>query len=130
MLAFYLRRTIPLILNDVGESIGEQLSGLVEKPAVKQAMTMMGNKSGEVRADKALRKKAADKMLDTIPSLKMVLEQLDITPIEGLQLLNDPLVGPWIRGFLDKGLTGLFSGGGSAPGGRPPHNSGGKIPSM
>jgi len=110
MLAFYLRRTIPLILDDVAISIGEQLSGIVEKPAVKQAMSMMGNKSGEVRADKALRSKAADAILAQYPSINLVLDQLDMTPVEGLQLLNDPLIGPFIKGAISKGLQGFMKG--------------------
>lgn len=111
LLKLYFNRTIPEILNDVGASIGEQFGELFgeifEKPTVKQAMSLMGKKSGEVRANAALRNKAADKLLEGYPSIGFVLDQLDLTPVEGLQLLKDPLIGPFIQGALQKGLKGL-----------------------
>lgn len=107
LLALYLRRTVPIILGEVGESIGEQFSEIFEKPTVKQAMSLMGKKSGESRASNALRNKAADKILDGIPSIGFILDQLDMTPTEGLQLLQDPLIGPFIKGMIQKGMQGL-----------------------
>ena len=109
-LSLYLRRTLPVILTDVGMSVGEQLSEVFEKPTVKQAMSLMGKKSGEVRADSALRNKAADKLLEGYPSIGFILDQLDLSPVEGLQLMKDPLIGPFIQGALQKGLKGLGKG--------------------
>mgnify|MGYP001325558709 CR=1 FL=1 len=121
LLVFYLRRTLPdiqTILNDVGASVSGQLKEAFLDPNVKKAFSILGKQSGEVRANDALREKAADKLLEGYPAIGMILDQLDLTPIEGLQLMNDPLVGPMIRGALQKGLEGLQGGGGSAP-----HNS-------
>ena len=109
LLKLYFSRTIPEILNDVGASIGEQFGEIFEKPAVKQAMSVMGKKSGEVRASNALRNKAADKILEGVPSIGFILDQLDLTPVEGLQLMNDPLIGPFIKRAIEGGLKGLTS---------------------
>lgn len=98
---------IQQVLDDVGASIGEQFAGIFEKPAVTKAMSVLGKKSGEVRADKALRSKAANAILDQFPSARFILEQLDMTPEEGLQLLRDPMVGPYIQNMLSKGAQGL-----------------------
>ena len=107
LFALYLRRTIPVILEDVGQDIGEQFGAIFEKPTVKQAMSVMGKKSGEVRASAALRNKAAEKIIEGYPSIGFLLEQMDMTPVEGLQLWNDPLIGPMIRGALSKGVQNL-----------------------
>lgn len=101
---------IQQILDDVGHSISEQMTQIFEKPQVSRAMSVLGKQSGEVRATKALRNKAADGLLAQYPSIKMVLDQLDISPIEGLQLMNDPIVGPMIKGALAKGIKGLTQG--------------------
>lgn len=95
------------VLNDVGISIGDQLKQIFENPTVKKAYSILGKQSGEVRADAALRNKAADKLLEGYPSIGFILDQLDLTPVEGLQLLKDPLIGPFIQGALQKGLKGL-----------------------
>lgn len=107
LLSFYFKRTIPTILNDVGEDIGEQFSNIFEKPTVKQAMSVMGKRSGEVRASDALRNKAANKILESYPSIGFILDQLNLSPIEGVQLINDPLIGPMIKGVISKGLQNL-----------------------
>ena len=106
-----LQRSIPdvqEVLDDVGTSIAEQLSGLFEKPMVKRAMSTLGKQSGAVRADNALRDRAANKILESYPSINLVLDQLNMTPTEGLQLLNDPLIGPFIKGAISKGLSGFM----------------------
>ena len=103
-------RALPDILIDVGESIGEQFGEIFEKPTVKQAMSLMGKKSGQVRADTALRNKAADKLLEGVPSVGFILDQLDLTPVEGLQLLNDPLIGPFIKGAIQNVGKGFLKG--------------------
>jgi len=98
------------VLDDVGTSIAEQLSSVLEKPMVKRAMSTLGKQSGEVRADNALRERAADKILGQYPSINLILDQLKMTPMEGLQLLNDPLIGPFIKGAIQKGIGGFLKG--------------------
>lgn len=126
MLAVYLRRTMPdiqEILNDVGASLSETFEGTFKNPAVKNYMSQMGKKSGEVRASAALKNKVASKAMGSNVLLKRALDWLDITPLEGFELMNDPTFGPMIRnamagfakggqGFLGGGFGG---GGGGAP---------------
>lgn len=118
---------IQQVLDDVGASISEQLGDIFAKPAVSKAMSVLGQKSGEVRANKALRNKAAEGLLARFPSAKFILDQLDITPIEGLQLMNDPIVGPMIQGALQKGLSGLSKGFGSGASQSRPSGELGKV---
>lgn len=106
------QRSIPDIqevLNDVGGSIADQFSGIFEKPVVKKAYSVLGKQSGEKRADKALRKKAANALIDQIPAAGFVLDQLGMTPEEGLKLMNDPMIGPLIQNMLQKGTGGIQS---------------------
>lgn len=116
VLLLKFKRDIPdvqQILDDVGESIGEQLTGVFEKPQVSRAMSVLGKKSGEVRADNALRNKAAGVVMEQMPGLGMVLQQFGLTPLEGVKLLNDPIFGPLIRqglGAAQKALGGGLSG--------------------
>ena len=114
LLGLYVKRTLPGILEDVavgaGESITESLKATFETPNVKKAMSILGKQSGDVRADKALRNKAADAVMDMQPVIKMVLDKIGLSPLEGLQLLNDPTFGPMIQGFIQnigkrKGIT-------------------------
>ena len=83
MLLLKFQRSIPdiqQVLDDVGASISEQLGDIFAKPAVSKAMSVLGQKSGEARAGKALRNKAAEGLLQQYPSIKFILEQLDLTP--------------------------------------------------
>lgn len=96
---------IQQVLNDVGQSVAQQFSEVFEKPMVKKSMTILGKESGEVRADKALREKVANNFLESYPSAKFILDQLDITPLEGLQLMRDPLIGPLIQNVVSGGLS-------------------------
>ena len=113
---YKFKRSIPdiqQVLDDVGESIGEQLSGIFEKPMVSRAMSVMGKESGKVRGNKALMNKVATKAIGQNVLAKKALEYLDITPMEGLQLLNDPTFGPMIQGLIgqfSKGAAGGFGG--------------------
>lgn len=111
------KRDIPLLLEDIAVSAGEQINeGIKEtfaNPNVKKAFTVLGKQSGVSRASEALRNKVAEKAMEGIPSLNLVLEQFDITPLEGMQLLRDPIVGPFIQGIIKKGLGGILAGGGS-----------------
>ena len=132
MIVFLLKfkRSIPdiqTILDDVGASIGEQMSGIfkdgVQNPVVSKAMGILGKASGEVRADKATKKKVIDAVMEQQPGLSMILDKIGISPEEGFSLLRDPTFGPIIQGFLAKGLGGIgkmaqgFDGGGGSSSG-------------
>lgn len=112
-LFLYLRRSIPQLVQNVLNDVGAQISETFSTPAVKHAMSIMGKQSGEVRADAALRNRVAEKAVEGSPLLGKALEYFDLSPIEGLQLLNDPLLQPIIQGFLKKG--GQSGGSGSLP---------------
>lgn len=115
------KRDIPdieQVLVDVGGSISEKLQEIFSDAPVKKAMGILGKHSGEARADAALQKKAASAIMDQFPGLNMVLDQFGMTPLEGVKLLRDPLIGPFIQnaigGFM-KGAKGFsFGGGGSS----------------
>lgn len=104
MLAVYVKRTLPNILSDVaigaGESISAQLNETLASPNVKRAFSILGQQSGEARADKALQEKAANAIVGQSPVIAMALEKLGISPLEGFKLLNDPLFGPWIKEMI------------------------------
>ena len=94
-----------------------------KQPSVSKAMSIIGKESGKVRASTALVNRVADKAMGENILLKKAYEYFDITPVEGLQLLQDPTVGPMIRGFMAKtqqGLGGVMGGGGN--GGSPSSN--------
>lgn len=114
------------ILNDVGVGISETFTETFKNPAVKNFMSQMGKKSGEVRADDALKNRVAEKALGSNVLLKKAFDYFDITPIEGMELMNDPTVGPFIQRFianLAQGGQGFLSGLGGNP-----NNSGGRAP--
>ena len=115
------KREVPNLIPDFDEvgtefanKIGETIKGALETPAVSKAMGILGKHSGEARADAALQKKVASKLLDQMPAIGMILEQFDLTPVEGLKLMNDPLIGPLIQRGLAaaSGALGKFGGGG------------------
>ena len=132
MIVFLLKfkRSIPdiqQVLNDVGGSITEQLANIfkegVQSPVVSKAMGILGKASGEVRADKATKKKVIDAVMEQQPGLSVILERIGISPEEGFSLLRDPTFGPLIQGFLAKGFgsigklaQGFDGGGGSGSG--------------
>ena len=124
------KRSIPdiqQVLNDVGGSITEQLANIfkegVQSPVVSKAMGILGKASGEVRADKATKKKVIEAVMEQQPGLSVILERIGISPEEGFSLLRDPTFGPIIQGFLAKGLGGIgklaqgFDGGGGSSSG-------------
>ena len=104
----YLRRYIPSLMqqaiNDIGEQLTEGITANIKDPQVKRAMSIIGKKSGDVRADKALREKISNKIIEESPLIGKVLEYFDVTPYEGLKLLNDPFLAPWIQKFLASGV--------------------------
>lgn len=111
-----LRKLLPNVIAEVGkdlsnnfsESFNEGLKETFSEPNVKKAFSILGKQSGSVRANDALRNRTAEKLLEGVPSIGFLLDQLDLTPVEGLQLLQDPLIGGFIQGFIKKGVGGLM----------------------
>lgn len=105
-----IKRNLPdfqQIFDDLGGSIGEQFQILFEKPSVSKAMSVLGKASGDKRADAALRKKAAESVIGQYPAAGFVLKQMGMTPLEGIKLINDPMIGPMIQKFMANGAKGL-----------------------
>lgn len=132
IILFTFKAAIPdiqQVLDDVGASISEQMAQIFEKPSVSRAMSVLGKESGSKRASAALKNKVAEKALGSNILAKKALEYLDITPLEGFELMNDPTFGPVIRnmiGGFSKGLGGL--GGSNSPGIRT--RGRGQVPNM
>ena len=128
------KRGLPDLLQGALNDVAEQFNEIFKNPAVSRAMSVLGSKSGEVRADKALKNKVAEKALGQNVLLKKALEYLDITPMEGIELMGDPTIGPVIKNLMagfSKGGQGLLSGlGSNNPGGNPPHSRGRGVPLM
>jgi hypothetical protein len=97
-------------MQNVLDDVGGQLQEIFANPTIKKAYSILGNKSGEVRADKGLRNKVATKIIDQYPIVEKLLDQFDITAEEGLRLMQDPIIQPFIQGFLQNGLGGLGIG--------------------
>lgn len=111
-LLIYLKKSIPKLIQNVLDDVGGQITATLKDPQVKHAMSIMGKKSGEVRADSALRERVADSVISQSPVIERVLEELDITPIEGLKLMNDPLFAPIINQVMGKLKSGQGEGSG------------------
>lgn len=95
---------------DVAEQISGTLVASLNDPMTKRAMSILGKQSGVVRAEKATLDKFNEALPNMIPSLGIIGEQLGMEPLEMLQLLNDPLVGSILQGFLGGGGGGGASG--------------------
>lgn len=85
---------------DVSGQISERFQEVFETPSVSRAMSVLGQKSGQVRAEKAVLNKFSDNLPEIMPSLGILADKLDMEPLEMVQLTNDPLVGPIIQRFL------------------------------
>ncbi|GAI23449.1 unnamed protein product, partial [marine sediment metagenome] len=99
MFLYIFKRGLPdfaQVFDNLGGDISATFSEILAKPVVKASMSNLGSKSGEARASKALKNKVAEKALGQNVLLKKALEYLDITPIEGLELMGDPTMGPMI----------------------------------
>jgi len=99
----------------VGADIGKQFSEIFTKPAVKQAMSIMGKESGRVRHDAAAEKALANGILDNVaPELRIILDRVAPDLIENygpetlLSLYSK--YGPLINQFLPNGLGSLNVG--------------------
>lgn len=122
------KRSLPdiqQVLDDVGGDIGQQLSEVFSQKQVSSKMSDLGKKSGEARAAKATRNKVINYAMDQQPAIKMILNQVGLSPEEGFALLRDPTFGPIIQGFLNKGMSGLAKTAEGALGGVGRNNGGG-----
>ena len=108
------KASIPDLLHDTVQAgldtVGETFSGIFEKPQVKRAMSVLGKESGNVRADKALKTKVAEKALGQSVIVKKALDYFGLSALEGIELMQDPTFGPIIQGFIAKGGQGLLKG--------------------
>ena len=122
------KRGLPDLLQGALNDVGGQLSEIFEKPQVQRAMSVLGKKSGDVRADKALKNRVADKALGQSVIMKKALDYFGLSALEGIELMQDPTFGPIIQGFIQKGGQGLLKGfnnnGASGP------TSRGQVPNM
>jgi len=123
-LGLYLHFRIPKLIQSVLNDVAGQINEIFANPTIKKAYSVLGSKSGEVRADEATRNKFAEALIGEMPALGMILERFDLTPIEALKLYNDPLIGPilqrFIGGFMQnvgkrlnmpEGISGMSSSG-------------------
>ncbi|MBA7530797.1 hypothetical protein ES705_23008 [subsurface metagenome] len=123
------------IFDEFGGGISATFKEIVTNPTVKASFSNMGKQSGDVRAARALKKRVADTVVGKNLLLKKGLEYLDISSVEGLELMADPTLGPVIRNImasLQDGASGLLSGvGGNKSGGqRSQRNDGNRVPNM
>jgi hypothetical protein len=121
------------VFDEFGGSMGEAFSNFAKDPMVSRSMSVLSQKSGDARTAKALKKRVADTIVSKNLLLKKGLEYLDISSVEGLELMADPTLGPVIRNVmasLQDGASGLLSGVGG--GGQRQHqrNDGGRVPVM
>lgn len=101
---WWIKRSLPILIQSVLNDVGEQLNEIFANPTVKKAYTILGKQGAEVKHDEALRNRVAEKAISESPALKKVLEYFEVTPIEGLKLLNDPLLQPIIAKFTQGGI--------------------------
>ena len=140
MFLYIFKRSLPdfgQVFDNLGGDISAAFSEIVSKPVVKASMSQLGSKSGDVRAARALKKRVADTVVSKNLLLKKGLEYLDISSVEGLELMADPTLGPVIRNVMASlqdgasGLLGGLGGGGQRQGqNRSPRNDGGRVPVM
>ena len=98
-------------LENIAAEQAQNVKEVLAEPTVKRAMGIIGARSGEVRADKALRTKVANIAVEQSPLLGKVLEAFNLTPLEGLKILNDPLIRPMIEKFAQgQGLAATNPG--------------------
>lgn len=112
LLALYMRRTIPKILQDVGADIGEQFKEIFVDPNVSRAMSIIGKKSGQVRHDAAAENALAEGLLNNVaPEIRMILDKIDPELINkyGPETILGLAAkyGPLIQRFLPGGLGSL-----------------------
>lgn len=124
------KRGLPNLLQGALNDVGKQLSGIFKEPQVKRAMSVLGKQSGEVRADKALKNKVAEKALGQSVIVKKALDYFGLSALEGIELMQDPTFGPIIQGFISKSSQGLLSGKFNSPTGSNPAQRGRGVPLM
>jgi len=130
---YKFKASIPDLLQGALNDVGEQLSGIFKEPQVKRAMSVLGKESGKVRASDALKNKVAEKAIGSSVLLKKGCEYFGITPVEAIELMQDPTFGPIIQGFVVKGSQAIagLGGGHNNPGGyMSPSSNRGNVPNM
>jgi len=135
MFLYIFKRSLPdfaQVFDNLGGDISATFKEIVTNPTVKASFSNMGKQSGDIRAAKALKKRVADTVVSKNLLLKKGLEYLDISSVEGLELMADPTLGPIINNVmanLQSGASGVLGGlgGGQRQGQR---NNGNKYPNM
>lgn len=94
--------TVQQAITDVASQISENFQAVFETPSVSRAMSVLGKKSGQVRAEQAVLNKFSENLPEIMPSMGFLADKLDMEPLEMVQLMNDPIVGPTIQKFLGK----------------------------
>ena len=113
---YIFKRSLPdfrQVFDNLGGDISATFKEIVTNPTVKASFSNMGKQSGDVRAAKALKKRVADTVVSKNILLKKGLEYLDISSVEGLELMADPTLGPVIRnvmGSLQEGTSNFLGG--------------------
>lgn len=110
LLAWYLRRTIPIILSDVGADIGEQFKEVFANPNVKRAFSILGTRSGDSRRESGAERALAEGLLSKVtPELRIILDQVAPNLIEdyGAETVLALVAkyGPMLKQYLPKTLS-------------------------
>lgn len=110
LLALYLRRTIPKILDNVGEDIASTFKEIFADPMAKRAMSILGTTSGASRRESGAENALAEGILSNItPEIKIILDQIAPNIIEDygaetvLRLVSK--YAPMLSNFLPKSLN-------------------------
>jgi len=116
-LILYMKRTIPNLLVNVTEIMGNSIGGILEKPMTKRAMSILGKTSGESRrgAVEAREFKEAEGQIaksilaNSAPEIQLVLDRIAPNLIEdyGADVVLNLAVkyAPMLQQFLNpKGL--------------------------
>jgi len=96
------------VVPNIGRAFQQGISETFAEPNVKRAMSILQSQGVESRVDNTTREKVADKVMESYPIAQKALEYFNITPIEGLKLMNDPMFAPIIQkaiGQLGGGTT-------------------------
>lgn len=110
LLRWFLRKEIPIILQEVGEGFGEQLKKTFATPNIKRAFSILGQQSGDTRRESGAERVIAEGILSNVtPEIKIILDQIAPNIIEDygaetvLRLVAK--YGPMLSKFLPKSLN-------------------------
>lgn len=111
---YFLKRGLPSLVQDVLNDVGPQFSKILTEGPMKRAMSIIGSKSGAVRAEQAIIEKFNENLPKAIPSLGLIAGQLGMEPTEIMSLMNDPMIGPTLQGLLNQFMAKYLGGKGPA----------------